>query len=384
MITASGLLVGGVLAMLGVTGYAFKDSFKHVDVNYEEEYYNKLFKALGITKDDEYVEYVGVRKIGCSKVIQFKLPLSLTTSKFETKHNEIAEKMSCEDVSISYAEGIMSIRQIEKVGEVPQYMYEKTESYIIPIGWDGDLVKWNIRKDSHILAAGASNSGKSTLLNMIICHMIQNRKCKLWLVDLKQGVEFTCYKNVDCVDRFVKDIKDAEQAISDFTAESVRRYEFLVENGYRNYWQYYDKVGCNGDKLGLKVMVIDEVADILAYGGKLAISNLIDLARKCRGVGMSLVVATQKPTADAIPTAATTNITARVCFRVVNSTASNVVLDMSGAEKLKNYECIAILEGQERYFKSFDVQEHYIERVTKKYNIVKEEEKEKKKKGGVK
>ena len=74
------------------------------------------------------------------------------------------------------------------------------------------------------------------------------------------------------------------------------------------------------------------------------LENLIcSIAAKSRAAGISLILATQRPSIDVITGLIKANFPARVCFRVSSSVDSRVVLDHNGAENLLYGEGLFIL-----------------------------------------
>lgn len=61
---------------------------------------------------------------------------------------------------------------------------------------------------------------------------------------------------------------------------------------------------------------------------------ITDIARRGRSAGYYLIFCTQYPTAQVIPSQTKRNVIARLCYVVDTDTASRVVLDEGGADKL--------------------------------------------------
>jgi len=82
------------------------------------------------------------------------------------------------------------------------------------------------------------------------------------------------------------------------------------------------------------VLIIDELADLMAARGREVEVGIVRLAQMARAVGIHLVVATQRPSVEVITGLIKANITSRITFQVASQVDSRTVLDMAGAEKL--------------------------------------------------
>ena len=78
-------------------------------------------------------------------------------------------------------------------------------------------------------------------------------------------------------------------------------------------------------------IVIDEWAD-LALQDKNIQKDLCSVAQKGRAAGISIVLATQRPSADIISGLIKANFSGRIALRVSSKMESRIILDQSGAE----------------------------------------------------
>ena len=82
------------------------------------------------------------------------------------------------------------------------------------------------------------------------------------------------------------------------------------------------------------VIIIDEVADLMAAAAKQVVPNISRLTAKARAAGIHLILATQRPDAKVITGTIKANIPGRVAFKTATSIDSRTILDDTGAENL--------------------------------------------------
>lgn len=186
----------------------------------------------------------------------------------------------------------------------------------------------------HLLIAGATGSGKTVCINAIITTLLfQNspETLRFILIDPKR-VELPCYNDIPhLLTPVVTDVKKTLNALRWAIGEMERRFDILAKSGKRDVRSYNEQ---NEEKLPYIVIVVDELADIMATVGVEAETLIIRLAQMARAVGIHLVLATQRPSVDVITGLIKANITSRIAFAVASQMDSRTILDTSGAERL--------------------------------------------------
>jgi S-DNA-T family DNA segregation ATPase FtsK/SpoIIIE len=82
------------------------------------------------------------------------------------------------------------------------------------------------------------------------------------------------------------------------------------------------------------LIVIDELADLMASYGREVEGAIVRLAQMSRAVGIHLAVSTQRPSVEVITGLIKANITSRIALQVASGIDSRTIIDTSGAEKL--------------------------------------------------
>jgi DNA segregation ATPase FtsK/SpoIIIE-like protein len=127
----------------------------------------------------------------------------------------------------------------------------------------------------------------------------------------------------------------ALQALQYCVREMERRYSLLDKLSARNIKTYNKAAAEKGaETLPYLVVIIDEFADLMAVSGKELEGAIVRLAAMSRAVGIHLVLATQRPSADVITGLIKSNIPTRIAFMVASMTDSRIIIDTPGAEKL--------------------------------------------------
>lgn len=199
----------------------------------------------------------------------------------------------------------------------------------------GDPVTANISKMPHVLIAGTTGSGKSVLINSWISSLLFRTtptEVKLILVDPKR-VELTGYDGIPhLLTPVIVEPDKILSALKWATTEMDRRYKLFSAAGVRNIEGYNDLSGFQA--IPYILILIDELADLMAYAPVEVEDSICRLAQMARATGIHLIIATQRPSVDVITGLIKANIPARIAFNVSSNVDSRVIIDGPGAEKL--------------------------------------------------
>lgn len=218
-----------------------------------------------------------------------------------------------------------------------QVMQKSRSKLTVALGLDvsGAAVVANIAKMPHVLVAGTTGSGKSVLINSFICSLLfraSPSEVKLILIDPKR-VELTGYNGIPHL--LTPVIVETDKILSSLKwamNEMDRRYKIFAEAHVRNIDSYNELSGFQA--LPYIVVLIDELADLMAFAPVEVEDAIARLAQMARATGIHLVLSTQRPSVNVITGLIKANIPCRIAFNVSSMIDSRVIIDMPGAEKL--------------------------------------------------
>ncbi len=195
--------------------------------------------------------------------------------------------------------------------------------------WTADLGRM-----PHLLVAGATGSGKSVCLNVIIMTLLYTfspDEMKFVMVDPKR-VELQVYNGLPhLVTPVITKTAETVNALKWALREMDHRYDLLSKVGARDLASYNTRVE---EKIPYLAIFIDELADLMATSASEIEGPIVRLAQMARAVGIHLILATQRPSVDVITGLIKANVPARIAFAVASSTDSRTILDQQGADKL--------------------------------------------------
>lgn len=290
------------------------------------------------------------------------LPQGMRFNKIESILEDIGIHMRAVSVpkghvSMSRGSYIVSIQKRtvsspDMAGLMSRCLSKKSGLIPLALGVDkkGEDIFFDLNKMPNLLVAGATGSGKSVLLHNIILGSMASLS-QVILVDPKY-VEFSMYESSLGASNIINTASELKSLLQDYLIpkmnDTFKTLKIFKCRNVSEFNQKYPKI-----KITPTVIVIDEWADLF-YSDKSLVKDVSELAAKCRAAGISIVLATQRPSADVISGIIKANFPGRISLKVSSSTDSRIILDRSGAENLlEKGEGIFIDEsGSYKYFKT--------------------------------
>lgn len=222
----------------------------------------------------------------------------------------------------------------------PEYVNAKGD-IVLALGKTaaGKILVDDLAAMPHALIAGATGSGKSVCINVILASILYRyapEEVKLVLIDLKT-VEMGPYANLPHM-LFNNPLSDVQQITNVFQwarEETMRRFAVFKRRNCRNLKEY-NKDMAQEEKLPRIVIIIDEASELMTdpKSGKAMDASLCSLARMSRAAGIHLIFATQNPVKEVITNEIQNNLNTKIAFKVGDYNHSMVIFKAKGAETL--------------------------------------------------
>jgi S-DNA-T family DNA segregation ATPase FtsK/SpoIIIE len=280
---------------------------------------------------------------------ELRLQPGIKMSKVSNLRDDLAYALAAPDVRIlapipgKQAVGVEvpnSVRRMVHLGDVLQKPPAEWSPLTTWLGKDigGKAIGTDLAKQPHILIAGTTGSGKSGCVNTILSSILLRatpNEVRMVLIDPKQ-VELNYYEAIPhLLTPVVTSPRLAANVLQNLIREMEHRYTLMKEVKARNLVEMNRLRPRLGEQpLPYILCVIDELADLMMIAPTEVEDSIIRLAQKARAVGIHLVLATQRPSADVITGLIKANVPARIAFAVSSQVDSRVILDQNGAESL--------------------------------------------------
>jgi DNA segregation ATPase FtsK/SpoIIIE, S-DNA-T family len=325
------------------------------DRNSTKDYIEKIFRNTGIAIIDR-------AKDGQAKSVKFptlmkkgekdwgiwylyKLPTGMTyRSLMEQKPLDmIIEGTLNKDVVVEDKGANVIMIKIYKERLPKKIIYNmdwlnECKGYSIVVGVDHDgLVLHDFNDVPHLIIGGMTKYGKSVLMKLIITQLVLKRRfgLKFHLFDLKGGLAFNRFKKLPQVYNVARDESESLARLKKLRNSIQKRMMYFEAKGYENIGEAWKA----GEKIDREIIIIDEASVLAPQSKSDQVRNecrsiLEFIAQVAGQLGYNLIICSQYPTGDILPRQVKQNSDARISFRLPTSTASNVILDESGAEDI--------------------------------------------------
>ena len=231
------------------------------------------------------------------------------------------------------------IHAVPAISDLPDMIkwkdkYLSQQSFVLNLGesFTGPVTV-DLARVPHILLGGATGSGKSVLLKLLL--MQANKKgANVCIADFKGGVDFPPVWHKEC--RMCFEEQSTLELLTELAEELERRKQLLKASGLPNI-DHYNAV--TGENLQRYIFACDELAEMLDKTGLtkeqkeivVKIEGLLGtIARQGRAFGIHLILATQRPDSAILNGQIKNNINCRICGRADN-VLSMIILDKTDA-----------------------------------------------------
>lgn len=224
------------------------------------------------------------------------------------------------------------------------WLAERAGRFIVGQSPEGSIVTGDLSDAStpHLLVAGQTGSGKSVWIQSLVASLVQYHgpeRIRFTLIDPKRvtfiGASFRTAVAAHLDGPIRYDIEEAVPVIEQLIDVMEERYRAFERAQVSDLLEYNEQVA-EGEQLERRVLIIDEFQDLIGdkEASKAFFGGIRRLGQKARAAGVHLVLATQRPDRETVPSLIKSNLNGKIALQVRDQTNSRIVLGQGGAEHL--------------------------------------------------
>ncbi|PED08304.1 FtsK/SpoIIIE domain-containing protein [Bacillus pseudomycoides] len=288
----------------------------------------------------QYPVFIRQTEDSMSKTYVYELPLGVPSQLIQ-KLAEVLEEGLYKPVRISFQQRVLLIRVFEEsIPEKWDWSLElvKGNTWKVLIGRALDqYIYHDFEKTPHMCVSGMTRFGKTVFLKNVMTSLIlqQPHNVKFYIIDLKEGLEFSPYRDLLQVEEVAENPTQAFDMLNRIREKMVERVVQMKESYFTNIVDTPIKKRY--------FIIVDESANLCPTQGLpkqkkdmlyMCQEMLSEIARIGGALGFRLLYCTQYPTSDTLPRQIKQNSDAKIGFRLPTTVASQVAIDEGGLETL--------------------------------------------------
>ena len=223
-----------------------------------------------------------------------------------------------------------------------------------------DVFTFDLAAAQHLLIAGATGTGKTVAIYDIMLSLLfkmSPSELQFVLMDPKYA-ELTNFaplakwflasiEGTNDDNAVVTNCESAIKTLNSLVKELENRYALLMDAGARGIKEYNEKFnfglldtnkeiqeGLHHHYLPFIVIIIEEYGDLMIQGGKKIETPIARVSQLGRGVGLHMILTTQRPSVRVVTGVIKANFPTRIALRTQSAIDSRTVMDARGAEEL--------------------------------------------------
>ncbi|MFI9598905.1 hypothetical protein ACIHCX_03320 [Streptomyces sp. NPDC052043] len=300
----------------------------------------EALRKIGMMRGDDQLQILAVPERGKdgNTTVVFDLPAGQTVASLQNKIEEFAGAIKRDSTMVDIEKAGSAVRTSLWITDEDPFENTRPSPLLtsatqldafkegVPVGWGkrGNTIKLPI-STSNIVIGGGTRSGKGVGASNLTVGSTFDPRINLRVVAGKQNAEWDPYAKAGIASTYFKPSPERLLALLDaLVADKDRREAELGRLGKSKLVApVIEQIG------GIELLVIDELATYTRPKKPLReeiLEKLVLLASVAAGAGILMVVITQYPSVDVIPTELAINLTTKWAMRVDSAEQSNAIL----------------------------------------------------------